>query len=127
VNTTPKRKPLFERLKESLEQGIRHERGEITLKSYTVTLPDKPPPFDKTAILALRERLDVDQVVFAGLVNVTVGTVRQWEDGKRKPGGAAARLLQVYAERPDVAEALRRGTNGAGRNRKATAAKQASS
>jgi len=37
------RKPLFERLKTGLEEAIRHAKGEITLKTATLEMPDRPP------------------------------------------------------------------------------------
>jgi hypothetical protein len=37
------RKPLFERLKAGMEDAIRHARGEITLKTTVVEIPDPPP------------------------------------------------------------------------------------
>jgi hypothetical protein len=38
--TTRARKPLFDRLKTGLEEGIAHARGELTLK--TVEMPEAP-------------------------------------------------------------------------------------
>ena len=39
-----KRKPLYERLKQGLEETIAHVRGELTLQ--TVEIPDEPPEID---------------------------------------------------------------------------------
>ena len=36
-----RRKPLFERLKKGLEEGIAHTQGELTLR--TVEVPEEPP------------------------------------------------------------------------------------
>ena len=38
------RKPLFEPLKQGLEEGIAHSKGEMTLKTIEVT--DDPPEID---------------------------------------------------------------------------------
>jgi len=46
-------------------------------------------------IRALREREHVSQPVFARYLNVSKNLVSDWERGKRKPGGAALRLLSV--------------------------------
>jgi hypothetical protein len=46
------RKPLFERLKAGLEEGIAHARGKLTLK--TVVVPLAPPEIDAKTIVALR-------------------------------------------------------------------------
>jgi len=104
------RPPLFERLKTGLEEIILHCQGKKELKSYS--LPDPPPKFDKGGIVALRYRLKLSQPMFAILINVPLNTVRQWESGKRKPTGAAARLLQVYSQRPDVVEFITHAGNG---------------
>ena len=37
------RKPLFERVKRSLEEAVRHAQDEITLKTTEIELPDPPP------------------------------------------------------------------------------------
>ena len=39
--------------------------------------------------------VNVSQSVFAIYLNTTVSTVRQWERGDKKPGGIAARMLQL--------------------------------
>jgi hypothetical protein len=39
-----KRLPVAERIRKGLEEAIRHARGEITLKTTTVEIPDEPPP-----------------------------------------------------------------------------------
>ena len=44
-------------------------------------------------ILRLKERLS--QAVFAHYLNVSESTVRQWEQGKKSPGGAALKLLHL--------------------------------
>ena len=38
-----KRPPLAERIRKGLEEAIRHARGEITLKTTVVEIPDPPP------------------------------------------------------------------------------------
>jgi hypothetical protein len=42
MKSAENRKPLFERLKTRLEEGIRHAKGEITLKTTTLEAPDRP-------------------------------------------------------------------------------------
>lgn len=106
------RPPFFERIKSGLEEIILHCEGKIQLKTYAITVPDAPPEFDKSKIVALRDRLKLSQPLVASLINVPVSTVQQWESGRRKPTGAAARLLQVYAERPDVVEFITHAGNG---------------
>jgi putative transcriptional regulator len=51
---------------------------------------------------ALRARLRLSQPIFARALNVSPDTVRAWEQGKRRPDGAALRLLQVTERYPNV-------------------------
>ena len=50
----------------------------------------------------LRRRLDVSQREFADMLNVSVGTVRSWEQGLRSPDGASLRLLDIAEHQPEV-------------------------
>lgn len=52
----------------------------------------------------LRERLELSQADFAKRFGVPVGTVRDWEQDRRKPEGAALSLLRVIAYAPDVVQ-----------------------
>lgn len=96
----PPRKPLFERLKEGLEAGIRHARGEIELRS--TVLAEAPPVMTARDIGRLRKTLHVTEQQFARMLNVPLKTVRSWELGDRKPAHAALRLLQVLASKPEA-------------------------
>ena len=50
-------------------------------------------------IVAMRERANMSQAVFARVLNVAVSTLSQWEREEKRPRGAAARLLAVVKER----------------------------
>lgn len=94
------RRPLFERLKTGLEEGIRHAKGEITLKTTTVEMPDRPPEIGAEELTTLRLKSGLSQTVFARVLNVSTKTVQGWEQGERKPSQAALRLIQVFRENP---------------------------
>jgi len=102
MNSPKPRKPLAERLKASLEEAIRHARGEITLKTTTVELPDKPPEIDASTLVALRNQSGMSQAVFASLLNVSTKTVQSWEQGVRTPSHASRRLIQIYSQHPEA-------------------------
>lgn len=124
MTSSKNRPPLFERLKKSLEEIILHAEGKVKLKTYVVSIPDPAPALSKADVLALREELRVSETIFARLLNVPLGTVRLWEAGKRKPSGAAARLLQVFAARPEIVDFITHSANGQAaqpRNRRKTA------
>ena len=94
------RKPLFERLKIGLEEGILHAKGEITLKTTTLELPDRPPEVGAEELTELRLASGMSQAIFARVLNVSTKTVQSWEQGQRKPSQAALRLIQVFRQNP---------------------------
>lgn len=52
-------------------------------------------------VKALRARLGISQEDFAGRFGLDVATVRNWEQGRTKPEGPAATLLQLIERDPD--------------------------
>jgi putative transcriptional regulator len=94
------RKPFFERLKTGMEEGIRHARGEITLKTTTLEMPDRPPEVDAEELTKIRLTSGMSQAVFARMLNVSTKTIQSWEQGQRKPSQAALRLIQVFRHDP---------------------------
>ncbi len=87
-------------MKTGLEEGIRHAKGEITLKTTTLELPDRPPEVGAEELAKLRLANGMSQAVFARLLNVSTKTVQSWEQGHRKPSQAALRLIQVFRHDP---------------------------
>ncbi len=55
-------------------------------------------------VKGLRAQLGLSQAQFAARFAVPVGTLRDWENGRRQPEGAALALLRVIAYAPDVVE-----------------------
>ncbi len=91
---------FFERLKAGLEEGIAHAEGRLALRSTEI--PSPPPSVRPKQIVAARRRLNMTQVAFAHLLNVSPATLRRWESGEVRPTSSALRVLQIAAERPDV-------------------------
>ena len=52
---------------------------------------------------SVRERLGFSQAEFAARIHVSLDTIRNWEQGKRCPTGAAKALLRVLHKAPDAA------------------------
>ena len=48
----------------------------------------------------------LSQTQFAGLMGVSVRTLQEWEQGRRKPSGAAQTLLAVAVRHPEVLREL---------------------
>ncbi|MBU3725741.1 MAG: helix-turn-helix domain-containing protein [Burkholderiaceae bacterium] len=56
----------------------------------------------------VREQLGLSQADFATSINVSLDTIRNWEQGKRCPTGAAKALLKVIHKAPKAALAALR-------------------
>ncbi len=77
-------------------------KRKLTMRKSRVRLPDPAPEVGPEEIAAVRRALNVSQPVFARLLNVPTVTAVSWERGRRKPSGAALRLLQVARKHPKV-------------------------
>ena len=53
---------------------------------------------------AVRERLGISQAAFARMFGVSVWTLRNWEQGRRRPEGPARALLRVIEREPEAAK-----------------------
>lgn len=51
----------------------------------------------------VRRRLGLSQAQFASRIDVPLETIRNWEQGKRSPTGAAKALLKVLDKAPEAA------------------------
>ena len=56
----------------------------------------------KNTVTATRTRMKLSQSKFAALMGISVKTLHNWEQGRRKPTGAARVLLRVAAQHPEV-------------------------
>jgi putative transcriptional regulator len=88
----------------SVEAMAAHVRGErkLTLRTRALTLPEPFTPLRPKEIAAIRRQLNVSQSVFAALLNVPKVTAISWEKGRRKPTGAALRLLDLIRKNPEI-------------------------
>jgi putative transcriptional regulator len=51
----------------------------------------------------VRKRLGLTQLEFSQRIDVSLDTIRNWEQGKRRPTGAAKALLKVLDKAPETA------------------------
>nr|VFJ70651.1 MAG: transcriptional regulator, XRE family [Candidatus Kentron sp. FW] len=54
------------------------------------------------SVTRARQGVGLSQSRFAALLGVSVRTLQDWEQGRRKPSGAANSLIRIARERPDV-------------------------
>lgn len=86
------KKQLFDELLNSVKEAGQILRGERE--------PSRAFYVNALDVRRIREGLDLSQPQFAALVHVSVKTLRNWEQGVRKPGGAAAALLTAIRNDP---------------------------
>ena len=87
----------FSQLVESIQQA-----GEIRQGKRE---PSRVFTFSPLDIKKIREKLDKSQSEFALMIGVSVSTLQNWEQGRRKPLGSARALLKVAAENPEAVKA----------------------
>ncbi len=53
-------------------------------------------------VLIVRKELKMTQQEFSTLLGVPVGTIRDWEQGRKEPDSAANTLVKVARSHPEV-------------------------
>lgn len=71
-------------------QAIKKGHG----KKFTVKEP--------SSVKSVRHKLALSQSAFASLLGVSIRTLQDWEQGRRKPSGAARSLLFLAEARPKI-------------------------
>lgn len=89
---------LFQELLESVRQGGAILRGDAKpSRSFAVSDPN---------VRGIRSRYGMTQEGFARLIGISVATLRNWEQGRRRPEGPARVLLQIAERSPEAVLAL---------------------
>jgi putative transcriptional regulator len=85
---------LFNELVASVRDGGAILRGEaVASRTFVVDDPD---------VAAVRGRYGLSQAKFAVLLGISVRTLQNWEQGRRRPQGPAKVLLRVASKHPEA-------------------------
>lgn len=57
-------------------------------------------------IASARNRIGLSQSEFAKMLGVPLRTLQEWEQGRRKPSGAAKSLITIAIKKPEVLKEL---------------------
>jgi putative transcriptional regulator len=87
----------FDNLTASIKQAGKILRGEAA--------PSRVTEFPALDVKAIRQKLGKSQSEFALMIGVSVATLQNWEQGRRRPEGPARALLTVAAHNPKAVEA----------------------
>jgi len=83
---------MFNELLESVKQAGDIRKGKREPSRYSI--------IEEPDVVAIREKYDMTQQEFSSLLGISVGTLRNWEQGRRKPQGPAKVLLKIAEKRP---------------------------
>ncbi len=86
-----------DRILKSAREALSYARGGTT-KGFVVHVPEQ------VDVRAIRRRLGLSQARFAARFGFTLDAVQNWEQGRRRPEGAARILLRVIEHEPQAVE-----------------------
>ena len=89
---------MFSELIQSIKEAGLIEKGELP--------PARVSVIGALDIAAIRNKTHKTQEEFATMLNINIGTLRNWEQGRRKPDGAALSLLKVVSANPQYVESV---------------------
>ena len=78
---------------DGMREALQHARGDRELSISEIDL-------ESEEIRATREQLGMTQEEFAELFGVNLHTLRNWEQGRRRPEGPARVLLRIIEKEP---------------------------
>lgn len=73
----------------------------VSRKDGTVE-KDEIIPADRALVAEARAKTGLSQEKFATLLGISPRTLRDWEQGRRSPSGAAKTLLRIASKHPEV-------------------------
>ncbi|MGA2182602.1 MAG: NadS family protein [Bryobacteraceae bacterium] len=88
------KKQMFEELLGSVREAGAILRGQK---------PSRRTVIRSSGIRVIRERTSLSQSEFAHLIGVSVKTLQNWEQDRRRPTGPAATLLRIIENDPALA------------------------
>lgn len=86
---------MFDELIASVREGGAILRGQKR--------PARRFVIEASGVRGIRERTALSQSEFAHLIGVSVKTLQNWEQDRRRPTGPAAALLRVISREPKLA------------------------
>jgi putative transcriptional regulator len=89
-------KKAFDKIAAGLVEAIAIAKGEADPATYRVHVPAD------VDVVRIRRKMGLTRAAFASRFGLQLGTVRDWEQRKRRPEGAARVLLAVIEKEPEA-------------------------
>ncbi len=83
---------MFNDLLQSVQEAGKIKSGKKT--------PSRSNAIEDPDVSAIRKKYGMTQQEFSSLLGISIGTLRNWEQGRRKPKGPAKVLLKIAEKRP---------------------------
>ena len=96
----PIKSAIGETVQDMMDSGIKVSFTKKELDLLGVEIPKIQ--FTSNQIIAIRKQMNLSQTVFAKVLNVSASSIRQWEQGKRKPSGSTKVLLELLEKSPHL-------------------------
>jgi putative transcriptional regulator len=101
MNSKAMKTDEFESLLQSLQEAVAISKGEQQpARAVTLETPD---------VREARANLKLPRAEFARVMGVSPRTVEGWEQGRRRPSGAASLLLRIAVKHPRIVKEALRG------------------
>ena len=88
------KRDIGQEILDGIQEVKAYKAGKKSLRVHSLKKPSSPK--------VIRAKLKLSQSAFAGLMGVSLRTVQDWEQGRRKPSGPAVALLRIAEQQPDV-------------------------
>ncbi len=86
----------FDKVMDGLADADSYLNGERDgFKVHAIEVPEPD-------VVAIRSKTGLSQPAFAKSIGVALGTLKNWEQGRRRPEGAARVLLALIEKRPSI-------------------------
>ncbi len=98
MKRAPEELSVAEGILQGLQEAVAIKKGLLKPGKITqVAIPD---------VKGMRKKMGFTQEIFAKIIGVPRDTIRNWEQKKNNPTGAAMTLLKLIEKRPDVIHVL---------------------
>lgn len=88
----------FERIVAGLNEAIEIAEGRADPTTYRIHVPES------VDVKSIRQRMGLTQAAFAARFGFSVGTLRDWEQGRKQPEPTSRVLLTVIEREPEAVQ-----------------------
>lgn len=88
----------FDRIMAGLNDAVAIAEGRADPTTYRIHVPET------VDVKSIRQRMGLTQAAFAARFGFSVGTVRDWEQGRTQPEPTSRVLLTVIAKEPEAVQ-----------------------